>query len=86
MRIATLYFGNIMMSKVARGYYNNVWGELCKGYFCSWCGKLVGILGHTHLQRETGECIGNLPLVLALRRANPVPPKKPHFIYRQKNP
>jgi hypothetical protein len=57
-------------------------GALVKGWYCGWCGQPVAMGGHPRGLRETGGCIGNLSLVLALNRANMHTAKtKPHFKY-----
>jgi len=59
-------------------------GKLCQGYYCSWCGQPVFMMGHTRQNRAEGICITNLELVVALQRANPDPDIcKPHFKYER---
>ena len=60
-------------------------GSLAYGWFCSWCGQPVDMMGHLRYQREIGECNSNLELVVLLQRANTDPQHiKPRFIHGYK--
>lgn len=72
--------------------YRYIDGTLRVGYFCANCGQTINMLGSGHFDsdfrnvNEGWTCRTNRKLVEQLRRANPLPGVKPHYILSRTTP